>query len=216
MESVSEPHEVVVVDDASIDDTAAVAQQHRARVIRVEHRQISATRNAGARQARGKILFFVDADTLVSAEVIQSALRSIRAGVVGGGCVARFEGWLPVWWRVAYPFMASVVRVLCLPGGAALFCTRDAFEAVKGFSENHYAAEDAVFVRALKRQGQFVLLREPVITSARNLRAHSFLSVARILSRFVLRGPDGFRTRQGLDLWYRPDRKKQNNYDREA
>ena len=34
---------------------------------------IAATRNAGARQARGDILFFVDADTLVNAAAIQPA-----------------------------------------------------------------------------------------------------------------------------------------------
>jgi glycosyltransferase involved in cell wall biosynthesis len=39
-----------------------VAQQHGAQVIRVEQRQISATRNAWARRARGDTLFFVDAD----------------------------------------------------------------------------------------------------------------------------------------------------------
>src|SRR5438093_13207213 len=90
MELVGEPNEVVVVDDASTDSTATVAQQHGADVIlRVEHRQISATRNAGARQARGEIFFFVDADTLVNAQVIESALRRVRAGAVGGGCVPR-------------------------------------------------------------------------------------------------------------------------------
>lgn len=208
MESVDEPHEVVVVDDASTDATASVAQQHGARVIRVEHRQISATRNAGARQGRGNILFFVDADTLVNAPVIQSALHSVRAGAVGGGCVPRFEGWLPLWWRLAYPFSVAVVRLLRLPGGACQFCTRAAFEVTGGFSENHYAAEDALFAAALKRHGRFVVLAEPVITSGRSLRAHSFLSIARLLTRLVFCGADGFRDRRGLDLWYHPKREK--------
>lgn len=102
--------------------------------------------------------------------------------------------------------MVGVVRLLRLPGGACQFCTRAAFEATGGFSENHYAAEDALFVAALKRQGRFVVLAEPVLTSGRSLRAHSCLSVTRLLARFALRGPDGFRDRKGLDLWYRPDR----------
>jgi glycosyltransferase involved in cell wall biosynthesis len=135
IDSVGEPNEVLVVDDASIDSTATVAQQHGAHVIlRVEHRQISATRNAGAREARGDILFFVDADTLVNAQVIQSALRSIRAGAVGGGCVPRFEGRIPLWWKLAYPFVVGTVRLLRLPGGACQFCTRSAFAATGGFS----------------------------------------------------------------------------------
>ncbi len=92
LESLDEPHEIIVVDDASSDATATIARQQGAQVIRVEHRQIAATRNAGARQARGDIFFFVDADTLANAAAIQSAVRSIRAGAVGGGSVPRFEG----------------------------------------------------------------------------------------------------------------------------
>lgn len=206
IESVGADYEMIVVDDCSTDATASIARQQNARVIRVEHRQIAATRNAGAREAHGEILFFVDADTLVNGEVIQSALRRIGEGAVGGGCVPRFEGWLPLWWRAAYPLFVVGVRLLRQPGGSCLFCARSAFEACGGFSEVHFAAEDAVFVSALKRQGRFVVLPERVLTSGRNLRAHSFWSIARLLTRLALRGPDGFRDRRGLDLWYRPFR----------
>jgi glycosyltransferase involved in cell wall biosynthesis len=75
-ESLGEPHEIIVVDDASSDTTASIARQQGAQVVRVEHRQIAATRNTGAQQAHGDILFFVDADTLTNGPAIQSALRA--------------------------------------------------------------------------------------------------------------------------------------------
>jgi glycosyltransferase involved in cell wall biosynthesis len=209
LESVDEPHEIIVVDDASSDATASIARQQGAQVVRVEHRQIAATRNAGARQARGDILFFVDADTLANAPAIHSALRGVRAGAVGGGCVPRFEGWLPWWWRLAEPFLRSAVRLArFLPSGTFLFCTRGAFQTAGGFDENYYAWEDVLFVRALKRQGRFAILDETVVTSGRKFRAHSFLSGARLLIRLVLRGPRGLRTRRGLEYWYEPEREK--------
>ena len=209
LESLAEPHEIIVVDDASSDATASIARQQGTQVVRVEHRQIAATRNAGARQARGDILFFVDADTLVNSPAIQSALRAIRTGAAGGGCVPRFEGWLPWWFRLTEPFIEPAVRLVrFLPSGAFLFCTRNAFQAIGGFNENYYAAEDAVFVAALKRQGRFAILAETVVTSGRKAREHSFLSLARLFICLILRGSAGLRSRRGLEYWYEPEREK--------
>src|SRR5438046_1201661 len=67
-------YEVIVVDDASTDGTAQIAESRGARVIPVNYRQIAATRNAGARAAGGEIFVFVDADTLVCTEVIREVL----------------------------------------------------------------------------------------------------------------------------------------------
>ena len=54
-------YELLVVDDASTDATACIAGDHGARVLRVEHRHIAATRNAGARATTHPLLVFVDA-----------------------------------------------------------------------------------------------------------------------------------------------------------
>jgi len=208
LESLAEPHEIIV-DDASSDATATIARQQGAQVLRVEHRQIVATRNAGARQARGDIFFFVDADTLVNAPAIQSALRGVRAGAAGGGCVPRFEGRLPWWFRLIEPLIKPAVRLAdFLPSGACLFCTRCAFEQAGGFDEKYYAAEEVVLVAALKRQGKFVIPAETVVTSGRKVRAHSFLTLARLTARLVFRGSRGLQSRQGLDYWYKPAREK--------
>lgn len=208
-ESLGEPHEIIVVDDASTDATAAIARQQGAQVVRVEHRQIAATRNTGAQQAHGDILFFVDADTLTNAPAIQSALRAIRAGAIGGGCVPRFEGWLPWWFRLTEPFIEPAVRLACfLPSGTFLFCTRSAFETAGGFNENYFAAEEVVFVAALKRQGRFTILAETVVTSGRKIRAHSFWTLARLSARLVFLGSRGVRSRRGLEYWYEPEREK--------
>jgi len=104
--------------------------------------------------------------------------------------------------------MIFAIRMLRLPGDACQFCTRAAFEAVGGFSEKHFAAEDAVFAAALKRHGRFVVLAEPVLTSGRNLRAHSGLTILSLFGRLVFCGPNIFREREGLDIWYRPKREK--------
>jgi glycosyltransferase involved in cell wall biosynthesis len=211
-EPLGEPHEIIVVDDASSDATASIARQQGAQVVRVEHRQIAATRNTGAQQAHGDILFFVDADTLANAPAIQSALRSVRTGAVGGGCVPRFEGWLPWWFRLVEPFIKPAVRLAhFLPSGAFLFCTRSAFQTAGGFDEKYFAAEELWFVAALKRQGRFAILAETVITSGRKAREHSFWTLARLSARLVFRGPSGLRSRKGLEYWYEPERGKRSD-----
>ncbi|MBI3736259.1 glycosyltransferase, partial [Candidatus Sumerlaeota bacterium] len=57
-------HEIIVVDDASSDDSAAVARALGARVLIQEKNQgPAAARNRGAQAASGDILWFLDADT---------------------------------------------------------------------------------------------------------------------------------------------------------
>src|ERR1041384_6516914 len=84
---IAQPYEVIVVKDASTDATAQIAHQNDARVVSVNHRQIAATRNSGARAANGEWLFFVDADTIVNSRSVASALRAMDKGAVGGGGV---------------------------------------------------------------------------------------------------------------------------------
>ncbi len=59
------PFECIVVDDASEDGTRDVAIRRGARVLRNENRLgPGASRNLGARAARGETILFLDADTL--------------------------------------------------------------------------------------------------------------------------------------------------------
>src|SRR5262245_25532966 len=100
MEKVAEPYEVIVVDDASTDSTHRIVEQLGVRILRVEHRKISAVRNSGARAAGGEIFFFVDADTQANEPAVRAALAAIRSGAAGGGCVPEVDGPKPWWARV--------------------------------------------------------------------------------------------------------------------
>lgn len=89
-----------------------------------------------------------------------------------------------------------------LAAGCFLFCTREAFDAVGGFDERLFAAEEAVMSRALRRHGRFVVLRESVTTSGRKLRAHSAREILGLLVRLAVGGPKTIQRREGLDVWY--------------
>ena len=194
--------EIVVVDDASSDGTGEVASAAGARVPRVEYRHIAATRNAGAREARGDTLVFVDADTRVDAALLRAALLALEAGAVGGGATVALRG--PLAWHVRAGLAASnwLLRRMRAAAGCFVFCSRDAFEAVGGFDERWYAAEDIALSRALATQGRFVVLRERVSTSARKLRSHPLREHLWLLLRFAVRGRGLLRSRDALGLWY--------------
>ncbi|HEV3168299.1 MAG TPA: glycosyltransferase [Isosphaeraceae bacterium] len=205
--ALGEPFEIVVADDASTDLTAAIAQEHGASVVSVSHRQIAATRNAGAREAKGEIFVFVDADTIVSDAAVRAAVEAVRQGAAGGGCAFHFDGRLPFYGRVIAAVGVPLYRALGLASGCFLFCTREAFHAAGGFDEGLFGAEEFVMSRALHRQGRFVVLRESVTTSARKLRAHSAREVLGLLVRLAITGPKSVRRRQGMDIWYGERRK---------
>ena len=194
--------EMIVVDDASVDRTPEIARAHGARVVSVNLRQIAATRNAGARAAAGAWLVFVDADTITSEMLLRDAIAALNAGAVGGGCIVRFDGPVPRYGRVLIALILPLYRALGLAAGCFLFCTRQAFDAVGGFDEKLFAAEEAVLSRALARRGRFVLLRTPVLTSGRKLRAHSGREILGTLLRLAFVGPKAVRQRAGLELWY--------------
>ncbi|MEO6228393.1 MAG: glycosyltransferase [Thermomonas sp.] len=195
-------HEIVVVDDASTDATAAIASANGARVLHVAHRQIAATRNAGAAAATGDRLLFVDADTLVDASLLAATMAAMDRGAVGGGCRVRLTGRVRWRERVFTALLMQVFRWVKIAPGCFVFCTRAAFDAVGGFDQRWYAGEDVAMSRALAAYGRFVLLREAVLTSDRKLRTFSAREHLWLLWRFMRGGRSILRSRDGLDLWY--------------
>jgi cellulose synthase/poly-beta-1,6-N-acetylglucosamine synthase-like glycosyltransferase len=198
----AEQFEVIVVDDASIDRTAAIATSAGARVVAVDLRKISAVRNAGVRVARGEWLVFVDADTLVPVETLRATIGALRAGAVGGGAAVRLDSRAPAW---AHPMMMAAswfFRQLGLAAGCFLFTRREDFTAAGGFDEHYFAGEEIHLSRALKKRGRFVILVTPVVTSARKIRLVTIGRWLRLGLRVALRGRRALTTREGLDVWY--------------
>jgi glycosyltransferase involved in cell wall biosynthesis len=197
-QATNERYEIIVVDDASNDDTSDLALEQGAHVVSVNFRRIASTRNAGARAAIGDVLFFVDADTLVPVDAVSAALLALRTGAIGGGANVRLDGKLPLYGRILERMMPILLPLLKIAPGCFLFCTREAFLAANGFDETLAWREEIGFVKRLRRHGQFVFLREEVVTSGRKIRAYSAAGLFRVGVQLALgRG-------EGLDYWYGP------------
>ena len=214
MATVSLTGEIIVTDNNSTDNTAQLAKSLGAKVVFEPINQISRARNAGAKQAQGRYLVFVDADTVFPPALLQTALSNLESNqCCGGGATVAAETDIPllVGWTLNYWNFLS--RTLRLAAGCFVYSRRDDFEACGGFSEKFYATEEIWFSMALKRIGRknqrkFCIINQPkVITSGRKLAWFSY-SYQTILLLIIILFPFAARLKWMCGFWYkRPSEK---------
>lgn len=145
--------EVVVSDNASTDDTAAVAETRGCRVVRVEKRVIGAVRNGGARAASGEILAFVDADSRIHPETFNVVDRCLESGRVVAGATGVSMERMSLGIAAAYVTVLPLVWAMGMDTGV-VFIRREDFEAVGGYREDIRFAEDVDFLWKLRKLGK--------------------------------------------------------------
>ncbi len=208
--------EVIVVDNNSTDRTSEIARRMGARLVFEPVNQISRARNAGALAASGKHLFFIDADTIAPRALLENALRALRTGrALGGGSTLVMDRPLGFVGRMGIFAWNTLSKMLRLAAGSFIFCRRDAFDDVGGFSEKVFAGEEIFFSLALKRWGKAhglkfrILSSDPVITSARKL---DWFGEFRLFSAAVLflLFPAAIQNRDLCGIWYKRPKNSAN------
>ena len=201
--------EIIVVNDASTDNTGTVATELGARVIAVSLRNIGAVRNAGAAAATYPWLIFVDADTIVPAQTVQQSLESLADGFAGGGAHVDIPNRFELFFVKRWMYYAVVIVWQYLFGWAAgcyMFCRKEHFETFGGFDEKYYAAEEVFFSKQLKNIGNFRLVRPAVLTSARKLKSYSVWELSRFLLVPLMQPFSMFQNTKGLEILYEDKR----------
>lgn len=201
-------YELIVVDNASTDDTAVRARSAGAGVVVEPVRQIGRARNRGAREARGRWLLFVDADSWPGGALMADMLAAMEdPAIAGGGALVRMGH------RAALLTAGVAAWNLCSrwmrwASGAFIFCRRDIFEALGGFDPALFVGEEIGFSRRLKRYARrrgsrvVILTRNPLRTSARKGELYSQRELITAGLR-MLRHPWRFFRDPGLcSLWY--------------
>ena len=140
--------EVIVADDASEDGTAAVVERFADAGVRSVHfvgGTCAASRNAGAAASSGRVLCFVDADTLIPEEAVERILErheNERRCLVLYRLASREPGmraWL--WWTFwGLARRLPLARAKAMP--AFMSCDRAHFENHGPFYESWAIAEE--------------------------------------------------------------------------
>ena len=145
--------EVIVADNASTDDTAAIARAHGARVAPVEKRCIAAARNGGAALATGEILAFVDADMVVHAQSFASIAERMQDPRVLGGATGVTLDRMSLGLALTYAMLLPMIWLTNFDTGV-VFCRRADFQQIGGYDEARLFAEDVNFLWRLSRLGK--------------------------------------------------------------
>ena len=200
--------ELIVCDNNSTDETSALATQGGARVVHEPVNQIGRARNTGATAASGEWLLFLDADSSPSAELWRDlAAATQEAAVIGGGSTLCHDGHFPML-TFALTSWNAWSRLSGEAAGAFLFCRREAFEKLGGFSTVLFAGEEVEFCRRLKRlarpqkQRMKILHEHPLLTSPRKAELYRPGEFFRFILRTVLRRGKTLERREDCAIWY--------------
>lgn len=203
-------YEIIVSNDASDDATADIARNCGAQLVDVEFHNIGAVRNAGAEIANGRVIFFLDADTQLPGKTLKAVLNAIKDGAVGGGAAVEFDENITWFQRqLSRMFLTYWQRFSGWAAGCSIYVLRDVFEQVGGFDTTQFAAEERYLSEAIRKQGKFVLVREPVITSARKLRIYSTWHLLKVAGHAMFIKKWNLKDRSGLEILYDAPRETQ-------
>ncbi len=158
-------HEVIVVDGASDDATVATATPW-ADVVLAAPRGRARQMNAGARVAKGDVLWFLHADSNIPQHADALIRAALDRGAMWGWFDVRLSG-AHLGLRVVEWMMNRRARLSRIAtGDQGLFVTRALFASLDGFADIDLM-EDVELTARLRRQARPVALRVPLVTSSR-------------------------------------------------
>ena len=169
--------EVIVADDASEDATAAIVstfvEQAGVRMVHCIGGTCAAARNAGARASAGRVLCFVDADTVIPENAVS---RILQLHEHDGRCLVLYRltsrepgirAWL--WWNFwGLARHLPLARAKSMP--AFMSCNRAHFEAYGPFEEACTTAEEWPLTMAAYRHHRERFLYDRSLTARTSSR----------------------------------------------
>jgi rSAM/selenodomain-associated transferase 2 len=158
--------ETIVVDGGSSDGSPEEAGKHPVTVVRTA-RGRAGQMNAGAAAAAGEVLLFLHVDTVLPSDFPLLLEHVVHDGQAVGGAFTFAVDGRGAFYRFierTANFRSRYMRVVF--GDQAIFATSTAFRSAGGYPDQP-VMEDCAFADRLRRQGNFIILPQKAVTSAR-------------------------------------------------
>ncbi len=168
--------EIIIVDGGSTDGTQALCQaEHGVKMLNTSPSR-AAQMNVGAKAAKGRILYFVHADTRPPISCFEDIKSAILDDAQMGGYAFEMDSQRRM---LAFNSYLTTFNVIATRGGdQTLFINRELFEGLDGFSESMQIMEEYDLLKRAKKKGVgFTLLKGQTIVSARKYEGRSWLKV---------------------------------------
>lgn len=174
-------YEIIVSDGGSIDNTLVIAKEYSVRLVvdsKIKHP--SAQRNNGAAVARGDILLFLDADSVLLPDFLFNAYQEFKnEGLKAAGFFLRFNP--NRWYYNIYSLISNSICYLKqfskdpAAVGAGLMSDGNAHKKINGFDLGLVLAEDYDYCSRLVEQGKFRMIKSTkLLYSSRRVEKEGF------------------------------------------
>jgi glycosyltransferase involved in cell wall biosynthesis len=170
--------EIIVADAGSKDKTIEIAKGFGCKIIKGG--LPARGRNEGAKVARGNLLLFLDADTILPEDFFEKALKEFKERNldIASFCLeaktkSKFKKFL---FDAFYNLPILILEKILAHGAQAILVKKEIFEKVGGFDEEIKFAEDHSFMRKAKKVVNFGILRQVrVFSSLRRFEREGFI-----------------------------------------
>lgn len=216
-------YEIIVVDNESTDHTPHIARAHNSPIIKKhdflgtvsvqniisvhtsDAKSIAGVRNAGAKEAVGDYLIFVDADSRINSKLLRETLEALKINI-GGGCALKIQDPSSVLSKPLCALWNKVCKRKKWFTGSYIFVKREFFFRIGGFTEFLFLCEDVSFSKSLNFYSAFDTTKYIdnafVYTSDRKLKMFSFLEHVKFWFNLFKNPTKVVTNRDQCNLWY--------------
>jgi GT2 family glycosyltransferase len=191
-QDIDEEYEIIVADGKSRDNTVKIAKKYADKVITVRKKGPSAGRNAGAKIAKGDLLLFLDADTIVIFNCLSEFAKSFRRKkVVAVSCpilpLSPNLRDIMMYWIYTNFAKISIKSKRAQIAGICCAYKRNAFKKLGGFDERMHTCEDLDLSSRASKIGKIIFNENTfALTSTRRVEAWGRTKAANRYLRYLL------------------------------